>query len=64
MDHIKDFTRCHWMPLLGEYLRCIAPTANMVIKIIAQNTKSLTKGIVLLTKPNVGGIEKNASFII
>ena len=30
MEHILGFTRSHWMPPLGEFLRCIAPTAAMV----------------------------------
>jgi hypothetical protein len=30
MQHIKDFTRSHWMLPLGECLSCIAPTAGMV----------------------------------
>jgi hypothetical protein len=30
MEHIQGFTRSHWMPPLGECLRRIVPTANMV----------------------------------
>jgi len=32
MEHIQGFTQSHWMPLLGECLRHIAPTAAMVGK--------------------------------
>jgi hypothetical protein len=30
MEHIKGFTRSHWMTPSGECLRHIAPTAAMV----------------------------------
>jgi len=30
MEHIQGFTRSHWMPPWGEYLRRIAPAAAMV----------------------------------
>jgi hypothetical protein len=30
MEHIQGFTRRHWMPPLGKYLRRIALTAAMV----------------------------------
>ena len=30
IKHIQGFTRSHWMPLSGERLRRIAPTAAMV----------------------------------
>jgi hypothetical protein len=30
MKHILGFTKSHWMPSLGKYLRHIAMTATMV----------------------------------
>ncbi len=30
IEHIQGFTRSHWMPPLGEYLRRITPAAAMV----------------------------------
>jgi hypothetical protein len=32
MEHIQGFTRSHWMPPSGEWLRRITPTAAMVDK--------------------------------
>jgi hypothetical protein len=39
MKHIKGFTRSHWMPPLGECLRCIAPAAAM-FAILVENRKN------------------------
>jgi len=33
MEHIRGFTRSHWMPPSGEYLHRFAPTAAMVDKL-------------------------------
>jgi hypothetical protein len=40
MDHIRGFTRSHWMQPLGECLRRIAPAAAMVDELVEkrQNT--------------------------
>ncbi len=40
MEHIQGFTGIHWMPLLGECMRRIAPAAAMVNELIetTQNT--------------------------
>jgi hypothetical protein len=40
MDHIRGFTRSHWMQPLGECLRGIAPAAAMVDEFVetTQNT--------------------------
>jgi hypothetical protein len=40
MDHIRGFTRSHWMQPSGECLRRIAPVAAMVDKFVetTQNT--------------------------
>ncbi len=40
MEHIQGFTQSHWMPPLGECLRCIAPAAIMVDEFVetTQNT--------------------------
>jgi hypothetical protein len=46
MEHIPGFTRSHWMPPLGECLRCIAPAAAMVNKFI-ENTKNTNKKLLL-----------------
>jgi hypothetical protein len=46
MEHILGFTRSHWMPPLGECLRCIAPAAAMVEKFV-ENTQNTTKKLFL-----------------
>jgi hypothetical protein len=38
MNHIKGFTRSHWMPPSGKCLCCIALAAAMV-RILVENTK-------------------------
>ena len=40
MDHIRGFTRSHWMQPLGDCLRHIAPAAAMVDEFVetTQNT--------------------------
>jgi hypothetical protein len=40
MDHIRGFTRSHWMQPSGKCLRRIAPAAAMVDKFVetTQNT--------------------------
>jgi hypothetical protein len=40
MDHIRGFTRSHWMQPSGECLRRIAPVAAMVDEFVetTQNT--------------------------
>jgi len=42
MEHIPGFTRSHWMPPLGECLRCIAPVAVMVNEFV-ETTLNTTK---------------------
>jgi hypothetical protein len=44
MDHIRGFTRSHWMQPLGKCLRRIAPAAAMVDEFVKQH-KTLTKTI-------------------
>ncbi len=46
MEHIPGFTRSHWMPPLGECLRCIPPVAAMVNKYI-ENTQNTNKKLFL-----------------
>jgi hypothetical protein len=42
MDHIRGFTRSHWMQPSGECLRRIAPAAAMATNLLKQH-KTLTK---------------------
>ncbi len=46
MDHIRGFTRSHWMQPLGECLRHIAPAAAMVEKFV-ETTQNANKKLFL-----------------
>ena len=42
IDHIRGFTRSHWMPPLGKCLHRIAPVAA-VIKEVVETTQNTNK---------------------
>ncbi len=46
IEHVKGFTRSHWMPLPGECLRHIAPAATMVDEFV-ENTLNTNKILLL-----------------
>jgi hypothetical protein len=46
MDHIRGFTRSHWMQPSGECLRRIAPTAALVEEFV-ETTQNSNKKIFL-----------------
>jgi hypothetical protein len=46
MDHIRGFTRSHWMQPSGECLRRIAPAAAMVDEFV-ETTQNTNKKLIL-----------------
>jgi len=52
MEHIPGFTQSHWMPPLGECLRCIAPAA-VIVKEFVETTLNTNK-TQLLPSSNYG----------
>jgi hypothetical protein len=52
MDHIRGFTRSHWMQPSGECLRRIAPAAAMVDEFV-ETTQNTNKKLFLANIPTV-----------
>jgi hypothetical protein len=52
MDHIRGFTRSHWMQPSGECLRRIAPVAAMVDEFV-ETTQNTKKKLILASQPTV-----------
>jgi hypothetical protein len=52
MDHIRGFTRSHWMQPSGKCLRRIAPAAVMVDEFV-ETTQNTNKKLILASQPTV-----------